>query len=245
MRLRFFQRSIAKKANLLPGPAPSSKTSPVTPTPYQQTISDRFTVIEKYVRPPSEVLDLGCVDARRDRHSARERIEHKPDLLFRRIVEANRATVGIDIDAEGVAALRQGGFNVLAADVETMDLSRRFDAIMAGEIIEHLESPGLFLRNMRRHLKPGGTLIISTPNPFYQGQVWKIWRYGRPAVHSEHTNWQDPSTLHELLRRTGFTAFDGYWVQPSRGLFKSWKRHIRAYFAHGFLTLARPDGAGD
>ena len=84
------------------------------------------------------------------------------------------------------------------------------------------------------------TLIVSTPNPFYQGQVWKIWRYGKPMVHEDHTNWQDPTTLSNLLRRTGFEPTEGYWIQPPREILKTWKRLLRPYFAHGFMILARP-----
>lgn len=206
---------------------------------FDEAIRDRLTVIERYVRR-GDVLDLGCVDARPEREGAADRLERKPDVLFRRIVEVNPQTVGVDIDEEGVKVLVGMGYNVLCGDVETMDLGRRFDAIVAGELIEHLENPGLFLRNMHRHLKPGGTIIISTPNPFYSGQTWKIWRYGLPAVHEGHMNWQDPVTLKQLLVRTGFECVEGYWVQPAGKLLKTWKRRLRPYFAHSFLIVARP-----
>ena len=206
---------------------------------FEKTIADRFEVIERYIQR-GEVLDLGCVDSRPARHTAEERIEHKPNLLFRRMVELNKETLGIDIDQKGVEVLAGMGYRVEAADVETMDLGRKFDAIVAGEIIEHLENPGRFLRNMRRHVKEDGVLIVSTPNPFYQGQVWKIWRYGRPMVHEDHTNWQDPITMGELFRRTGFEMAEGYWVQPGRSMFKTWKRMFRPYFAHGFMIVGRP-----
>lgn len=39
-----------------------------------------------------------------------------------------------------------------------------FDAIMASEIIEHLENPRNFTRECFSLLKPGGTLVLSTPN---------------------------------------------------------------------------------
>ncbi|WP_372987687.1 methyltransferase domain-containing protein [Marinobacter sp.] len=40
-----------------------------------------------------------------------------------------------------------------------------FDVIMAGELIEHLEDPISFLDECFKALKPGGRLILSTPNP--------------------------------------------------------------------------------
>ena len=42
-----------------------------------------------------------------------------------------------------------------------------FDTITANELIEHLENTGLFLDECNRVLKPGGILIVTTPNPYY------------------------------------------------------------------------------
>jgi SAM-dependent methyltransferase len=214
------------------------------PRMFTATVRDRFEVIGQHVGPGRQVMDLGCVDSRPARHDAKARIEYKANLLHKRIAGINPAVLGVDIDPEGVAVLNGQGYSVIVADVETMDLGRRFDTIIAGEIIEHLENPGLFLRNMRKHLKVDGVIIISTPNPFYAGSSWKIWRYGRPAVHEDHMGWQDPATLGQLLRRTGFETFAGYWVQPHPAIFKTWKRLLRPYFSHTFITLARPAPGG-
>ena len=203
-----------------------------------KVVEDRFDIIRQFVEGRS-VLDLGVVDSRPMKGSAADRISRSPDLLFRRICEVNRNTVGIDIDAEGIEVLRAMGYNVLCADVEIMNLEQQFDVIIAGELIEHLENPGQFLHNMRRHLSKDGVLFLSTPNPFYAKQTWQIWRHFKPRVHESHTCWFDPITLSHLLQRTGLEPFDGYWVQPKSNLLKTWRRLLRNYFSNSFMILAR------
>lgn len=211
---------------------------------FTRTVTDRFSVIGDQVAT-GRVLDVGCVDAWPAKEGSRERIRRKPDALFRRLVEINPQTVGLDIDADGVALLCEQGFVVHCADAETADLGQTFDAIVAGDIIEHLENPGLFLRNMRRHLAAGGRLMLTTPNPFYAGQSWKIWKYGIPQVHEDHTCWLDPVTLCQLLTRTGFRIVEVVWTQPKRGWWKRWKSLFRSYFAHSFLVVAEANEDGD
>src|SRR3954465_6600413 len=120
---------------------------------FTQTIRDRFPIIAQYAGPEKLVMDLGCVDSPPARHDAAARIEYKANLLHKRIAEINKEVLGVDIDPEGVNVLNSQGYNTIVGDVETMDLGKEFDTIIAGEIIEHLENPGMFLRNMLRHLK--------------------------------------------------------------------------------------------
>ena len=70
-----------------------------------------------------------------------------------------------DRDPEAVAALRQRGVDSRFAPADNPPFEKgRFDAVYAGEIIEHLPEPHLALRRWVELLKPNGRLIVTTPN---------------------------------------------------------------------------------
>jgi len=47
---------------------------------------------------------------------------------------------------------------------EPVTVGREFDIAVCSETIEHLENPRHVLRNLRRLLRPGGTLVLTMPN---------------------------------------------------------------------------------
>ena len=89
----------------------------------------------------------------------------------------------------------------------------------AGEIIEHLSCAGGFLDAARRHLEPGGRLVITTPNAFAVSNfVYRIG--GRPRINKGHTCWYDEVTLSQLLRRHGYEVEEVSYLAhrtPGRG----------------------------
>ncbi len=204
-----------------------------------RVVADRWEVIGPLVAS-GRVLDVGVVDARPRRAAAAERTQ----ALFRAILATNPGAVGVDRDADGAALLAAQGLDVRQADAEADDLGDPnadpglgYDTIVAGDVIEHVDNVGRCLTNLGRHLAPTGRLVLSTPNPFYARQTWKIWRYGEPSVHEDHTAWFDPRTLGEALRRTGFDVVDGAWVQRRRRA--AWKQRFRRYFSHSFVLVAQ------
>ena len=206
----------------------------------ETSVTDRMDVIEPLVRTGS-VLDMGIVDSRRGKRDSGSQLKTKTvTSLFRKICDKNPDTLGVDIDAEGIEILNKHGFNTRHENVITMDLGQTFDTIVAGELIEHLPNPGTFLENMSRHLKPDGTLVITTPNPFYSKQAWKIWRHSQPSVHEEHTCWFDPITLNTLCQLSGLKVDKIYWVQKKKSFLKTLPARFRGYFSHSFIVLAKP-----
>lgn len=80
---------------------------------------------------------------------------------------------GIDFDAAAVANARAKGLAVKAGDLASQQYpDASFDAIVSSHVIEHLHDPAAFLRECRRILKPGGCLVVVTPNADSCGRQW-------------------------------------------------------------------------
>jgi SAM-dependent methyltransferase len=74
--------------------------------------------------------------------------------------------VGIDLAGEAIATAirRYPCINFRQGDLSVLGEHEQFDAIFAFEVIEHIESPAAFLQELAVHLKPGGRLVMTTPN---------------------------------------------------------------------------------
>lgn len=88
-------------------------------------------------------------------------------------------------------------------DAERFDLGRSFDVIVAGDILEHLGDLNGFMQSCKRHLRPGGRLLISTPNPWYWRYIVKAALHVEVANNPEHVIWVCPRLLRQLAARHG------------------------------------------
>ena len=76
-----------------------------------------------------------------------------------------------------------------------------YDVITFLEVIEHVDNPGEILSNFSRALRPGGLLVVSTPNAFGRVAVTQeIWRRFRDVVRRRDGR--------ELARRLADRAYD-------------------------------------
>jgi SAM-dependent methyltransferase len=103
------------------------------------------------VPPPALILDVGCGDGLATGIAA----ELNPGNHF----------VGLDWSAD---ALRQAGVRGLIrvrGSVDTVPIaSSTVDVVIMSELIEHLVDTDAAVEEAWRVLKPGGTLLLSTPN---------------------------------------------------------------------------------
>jgi hypothetical protein len=118
------------------------------------------------------------------------------------------------------------------------------EVVIAGEVIEHLDAPGPFLRGLHPLVADGGVLALTTPNA-HRLLSFLAPLTGAEYIHGDHTGWHSPQTLRTLLHHSGWHVEDiAYYHTPLRSVpahLRSSKRftaHV-ANQARGLLTLLR------
>lgn len=111
--------------------------------------------------------------------------------------------VGLDYDAGAVAHVRTRYPRVEMIEGNLADLpldDASVDVVVNFQVIEHLWDQGQFLRECLRVLRPGGQLLISTPNRI-------TFSPGRDTpLNPFHTRELDAAELTELLVDAGFAV---------------------------------------
>lgn len=104
---------------------------------------------------PADVLEIGTATG----------------YLTSEMVKLGCSVVGVEADPEMADIARPHCREMLVGDVETADLKGlgTFDAIVFGDVLEHLRNPREILLKVGQLLKPGGKVLISLPN------VANIW----------------------------------------------------------------------
>jgi SAM-dependent methyltransferase len=120
--------------------------------------------------------------------------------------ECYSAVAAVDISPEQVSVAAQVGFPVCCEDVldHLAKLSNEIDLIVAMDLIEHLRKDEalLFLERCYAALKPGGRLILQTPNA---SSPWGMDSRYNDFTHEICFN---PGLLSRLLALKGFTGIE-------------------------------------
>ncbi len=168
----------------------------------------RLDEISKYCRG-KKVLHLGCADS----PYTQTAIE-AGSLLHFELEKIAGELYGFDFDDASLNILRErGSTNLYVADLEHLEnteLDETFDVIVAGEMIEHLNNPGLFLDGIKRFMDGNTRLLVTTINAYCGMRFFRYGltkRYGRnEPVHPDHVAYYSYSTLSLLLNRHGLAV---------------------------------------
>lgn len=156
---------------------------------------------------PLRVLDVGCGEAQ----------------LTAAIARAGFEVLGIDVAEEPLRRARRLHADIdvrlVPADREWPLQDASFDVVWAGETIEHVTDTAAWLSELRRVLRSGGSLLLSTPaheRLTLLGLALSARRFDRHFdPRSDHVRFYSRRTLARLLADFGFEQVE---LRASGGL---------------------------
>ena len=147
-------------------------------------VPERIPLFVDAIGRGKRVLDLGC----------------RSGALTRHFLEGN-SVVGLDVDAAALEKARALGIEPVQANVEEPLAfeGESFDAVVAGELFEHLRFPDDVVAEIRRVLRPGGVLVGSVPNAFRVQSRLRFLRGNAPEDDPTHLRLFSPESIRGLL----------------------------------------------
>ncbi|PYJ61419.1 MAG: hypothetical protein DMF42_06435 [Verrucomicrobia bacterium] len=112
--------------------------------------------------------------------------------------------VGTEFSAQGAEIARKTGAEVFVEGIEQVPAEPKFDCVIATQVIEHVYEPLTFVRQLANHTKPGGHVVIATPD--IGGALRKAMGRRWPSFKApEHVLYFDFRTLSALMHQAGLT----------------------------------------
>lgn len=139
------------------------------------------------------------------------------DLMARRGWDVH----GVDVSEYAAAAARGRGVSILGRRLDDVEGSRpRFDVITLWDVIEHLENPLAALARCYALLRPGGRLVLTTPDASsgLARLLGRRWLGFRPV--GEHVFFFGKKTIRAHVEKVGFRVLRvapvGKYFNPER-----------------------------
>jgi 2-polyprenyl-3-methyl-5-hydroxy-6-metoxy-1,4-benzoquinol methylase len=154
---------------------------------YLRTAKSQVHLIQKYASG-TNLLDIGCAQG---------------FFLFN-ASKSGYTTKGIEISQDAAEyAIREFGLDVEAKPFEELRFTENhFDVVTLWQVLEHVPYPLTVLKEVHRILKPGGLLVVSTPN--IEGIPAKILRKRWWDIKRLHINQFTTKTLTDILQNGEF-----------------------------------------
>jgi dolichol-phosphate mannosyltransferase len=194
--------------------------SPLPPQRYWQRA--RHRIVLDYARAAGRpdgraTLDIGCGSSR--------------------IIQDLPGAVGLDVSLPKLRFLRPRHRRLVQASLLALPFSAAsFDSLICSQVIEHVPDDPRVLAEMGRVLRPGGTLILGTPD--YGRPLWPVieWVYGRvlPGAYAkEHITQFTGASLAGRLRDAGYIVEAVEYVGFCEMIFRARKGEGHARGAGG------------
>lgn len=151
---------------------------------------------------PRSVIELGCG------------ISYFPALA----AEKYESAWGLDFAAKTIERLRREIPEVNYVEGDATDTPFRdgfFNAVVAGEIIEHLEEPEELIREMGRICAFNGVILVSTPHLEFDDPE-HLWEFEEDDLIEMLSMWGKPQTMTINSDRFKGRSYIFAWVQKTK-----------------------------
>lgn len=190
----------------------------------QKAIRDKVNLIEYYNGTKGIVLDIGCGTG---------------DFLAE-AQKKNWKTVGMEPNDKAKTIANQKGVFLVEAYDELKN--HYFDVITMWHVLEHVPDLDFQIKELKRLLKPDGTIIIAVPNyksfdALYYGKYWAaydvprhLWHFSKNAI--QHLFAEKKLKLINIKPMW----FDSFYVSLLSEKYKTGKMNVFSAFRIGLLS---------
>ena len=117
------------------------------------------------------VLHIGCVGTRG--------VDIKKNFSAHRYLTRHAKSVyGIDIDAEGIALMKQEGFSCEVGSVNTFEAQTLYGVVMFLSVLQFISNPLEAVKQVKKSLKKDGILMIEVPHVYGASSIIRhLWKF--------------------------------------------------------------------
>jgi len=153
--------------------------------------------------------------------------------------------VGIEIDPRAAAVARKRIDDVYCGDAREIVslIKEKFDWIIGGDIVEHIDEPWSFLSDLRKVAAPGGHLLLSIPNIAHAAVVSDLIRGRFDYVYMGltcvgHLRYFTKRTIEEMLSIAGWTVVE---IAPQETVVTRGREELLAALAAARIPHSKED----
>ncbi len=156
----------------------------------------RHHIVCKWTRGSGKTLDVGCGSSI--------------------ILQSINDVVGLDVRHNKLRYMRRYDVPLLRGSIFALPVrDETFDCVVCSQVIEHIPYDEVIFEELRRVLRPGGLLVLGTPD--YATIGWRtiepLYGFFAPGGYKdEHITHYTRESLIEVCRKWGFTLEDTAYV---------------------------------
>lgn len=168
----------------------------------------RYDYVQKQIKPNSTVLDVGCGSG----------------VLSHLLSQKGCKVTGVDIDKNRVNFCKKEYpyITFLQEDILKLNLKERFDYVVCLDTLEHLNNIEIAVKNLKKHMKINGSLIVGVPTRIYL-TLEPIFNFIKKLKHPNEGF--DNIGTHHYVKKSVFTK-NGLKIIKNKVICFGIERHI-------------------